>query len=154
MESKDLKKFQVAEIQLSYRSTVKASLRPKISCSKDAYKVLTEYWDEDKIEFIEQFKVLILNRANRVIGIYEVSTGTTTSTLADPKLIFIAAIKTNASSLILAHNHPSGNLTPSQADLNLTKQMTEVGKFLQIPVIDHIIITSESYYSLADMGNL
>jgi DNA repair protein RadC len=146
--------FEVAEIQLSYKSKVKPSLRPKIESSKDAYQVLKKYWDEDKIEFVEQFKVLLLNRANKVIGMYEVSTGTTTSTVYDPKLIFVAAIKANACGVIIAHNHPSGNLTPSQADIYLTKELKEGGKLLHIPLLDHIIITYEKYYSFADEGLL
>lgn len=71
MESTDkTKQFEVAEIQLSYKSKVKPSLRPKISSSKTAYEVLLQFWDEDNIEFVEQFKILLLNRANRVIGIF------------------------------------------------------------------------------------
>jgi len=146
--------FEVAEIQLTYKSKVKASLRPKISSSRDAYEVLKKYWDDNKIEFIEQFKVLLLNRANKVTGLYEVSTGTTVGTIADPRSVFVAAIKANACGIIVTHNHPSGNLNPSQADINLTKDLKAAGKFLHIPVLDHIIITSESYYSFADEGLL
>jgi DNA repair protein RadC len=146
--------FEVAEIQLSYKSNVKASLRPKITNSKDCENVLRKYWDEDKIEFVEQFKVLLLNRANKVIGIYEVSSGTATGTVADPRSIFVAALKGNACAVILAHNHPSGNLTPSQADIKLTKDMVAAGKFLHIGILDHVIVTSEGYYSFADEGLL
>jgi DNA repair protein RadC len=155
MESTNEKQlFEVAEIQLSYKSKVKASLRPKITSSRDAYEVLNKYWDENKIEFVEQFKVLLLNRANKVIGLYEVSTGTTTHTVADPRLIFASAIKANACGIILAHNHPSGNLSASQADIQLTTKMKDGGKLLEIQVLDHIIITSESYFSFADEGLL
>lgn len=155
MESTNEKTLlEVAEIQLSYKSKVKASLRPKVSSSRDCYEVLKKYWDDDKIEFIEQFKVLLLNRANKVIGLYEVSTGTTTHTVADPRLIFVAAIKANACGIILSHNHPSGNLNPSQADVDLTKKLREAGRFLEITVLDHIIVTSEAYYSFADEGLL
>lgn len=146
--------FEVAEVQLTYKSKVKASLRPIISVSRDAYAILKKYWHEDKIEFIEQFKVLLLNRGNKVIGICEVSSGTSTGTVADPKSIFVAAIKANAAAVILAHNHPSGNLNPSQADMSLTRDLVAAGKFLHIPVLDHIIVTSESYYSFADEGLL
>lgn len=146
--------FEVAEIQLIYKSKVKPSMRPKVASSKDTYTVLKKYWDENKIEFIEQFKVLFLNRANKVIGIYEVSTGTTTHTAVDTRGIFVAALKANAVAVILSHNHPSGNLTPSQADRDLTRKATEAGRFLEITVLDHIIITSEAYYSFADEGLL
>ena len=148
------RQFEVAEIQLSYKSKVKPSQRSKITRSKDAYEILHENWDGDKLEFVEQFKVILLNRANYVLGIYEASTGGVSGTVADPKLIFAAAIKANASAIILAHNHPSGQLKPSVADLQLTKKMKEGGKLLEVPVLDHVIITSESYYSFADEGVL
>src|SRR5688572_1522596 len=135
--------YQVAEIQLTYKSDVKPSLRSKISSSRDAYNVLLENWDTSKIEFVEQFKVLLLNRANKVLGIFEVSSGCSTGTVADPKLIFAAAIKANACGIILAHNHPSGNLNPSQADIELTKKMKEGGKLLEMQVLDHVIVTTE-----------
>jgi len=104
MESTNEKRlYEVAEIQLSYKSDVRPSQRPKITGSKDAYSLLLENWDDSKIEFVEQFKVLLLNRANKVLGIFEVSNGSATGTVADPKLIFAAAIKANACGIILAH---------------------------------------------------
>src|SRR5882672_10144706 len=136
--------YEVAEIQLIYKSDVKASQRPKINGSKDAYNVLLENWDDSKIEFVEQFKVLLLNRANKVLGVFEVSSGSCTGTIADPKLIFVAAIKANATGIIMAHNHPSGNLHHSQSDIDLTKKMRDGGKLLEIQVLDHIILTKES----------
>ena len=146
------RQYQVAEIQLTYKSDVKPSLRPKISGSKDAYNILAENWDNSKIEFVEQFKVMLLNRANKVLGIFEVSSGGSTGTVADPKLIFAAAIKANACGIILAHNHPSGNLQPSQADNELTRRMKEGGKLLEIQVLDHVIVTIDGYFSFADEG--
>jgi DNA repair protein RadC len=142
--------FAVAEIQLIYKSKVKASLRPKITSPGVAADVFRKYWDTDKIDFIEQFKVLLLNRSKRVIGMYEMSTGSTTGTIYDPKLVFVSALKANAHGLIVAHNHPSGSLKPSQADIALTDQLREWGDFLQIPLLDHIILTSESYFSFAN----
>ena len=144
--------FQVSEIQVSYRPKFKATDRPKISTSEGAYQILLNNWDLDKIELQEQFKVLLLNRSNRVIGIYEVSSGGMAATLADPKLIFSAALKSCASGIILSHNHPSGNLQPSQADLNLTRKLKTAGSFLDIEVHDHLIITNDGYYSFADEG--
>src|SRR5690606_2469011 len=146
------RQFEVAEIQLSYKSKVKPSQRPKITSSKDAYDILLENWNEDKLEFVEQFKILLLNRASKVLGIYEASTGGVSGTVADPKLIFAAAIKANASAIILSHCHPSGNLKPSDADIKLTKKLKEGGQYLEISVLDHIIVTSEGYYSFADEG--
>jgi DNA repair protein RadC len=146
---------QVAEIQLIYKSKVKASDRPQVSTSSDAYQIFKHNWDENKIEFIEQFKVLFLNRSNKVLGIYELSTGGISGTVADPKLVFAAALKANASNIILCHNHPSGNTKPSKADEQLTQKIKEAGKYLDLPVIDHLIITSDDgYYSFADEGLL
>jgi DNA repair protein RadC len=144
----------VAEIQLVYRSNVKPSQRPKVSSSREAYEVFFKNWDLDKIEFVEQFKVMLLNRAHKVLGIYELSCGSVAGTVADPKLVFVAALKSNASSIIVAHNHPSGCLTPSQADINLTKKLKDGGKLLDIAVLDHVIVTSEGHYSFADEGIL
>ena len=146
------KQFQVAEIQLSYKSNVKPSLRPKITSSRDAYQVLKQSWDEGRLELVEQFKVMLTNRANKVLGIFEVSTGGIAGTVADPKLIFVAALKSGATGVLLCHNHPSGNLTPSQADIELTKKIKGGGKLLEIQLLDHIILTSESYYSFTDEG--
>ena len=94
---------QIAEVELIYRSKVKASERPHITTSKCAAELLKHSWDENKIDFVEQFKVLFLNRANKVLGIYEVSSGGVTGTVADPKIIFVAALKANACCIIIAH---------------------------------------------------
>ncbi len=143
---------QVAEIQLSYKTKVKPSDRPKISTSKDAYNILLQAWDDGKIEFVEQFKVLLINRANRVLGIVDISTGGIAGTVADPKIIFVSALKANACGLILAHNHPSGNRKPSQADIDLSRKVREGGKLLEVQVLDHIIVTTEGFTSLSDEG--
>jgi len=128
--------YQVAEIELVYKTKVKASERPQIKASADAYKVLKQSWDGNKIEFVEQFKVVLLNRANKVLGIYELSTGGISGTIADIRLIFAAALKSNASSIVLAHNHPSSNTKPSEADIQLTRKIKEAGKLLDIKVIN------------------
>jgi len=148
------RQYQVAEIQLTYKSNVKPSLRPKISGSREAFSILKESWDENKIEFVEQFKVMLTNRANKVLGIVEVSTGGITGTVADPKVIFAAAVKAAACGIIVAHNHPSGNLTASQADIDLTKRLRDGGRLLEIQLLDHLIMTSEGYFSFADEGIL
>ncbi len=148
------KQWEVAEIQLSYKSNVKPSLRPKITSSRDAHEVLRQVWNDSVIELCEQFKVLFTNRANKVLGVFEVSTGGVSGTVADPKLIFAAALKACATGLILSHNHPSGNLTPSHADIELTKKIKEGGRLLEIQLLDHLILTSESYFSFADEGLL
>ncbi|WP_192821282.1 RadC family protein [Rufibacter sp. LB8] len=145
---------RVAEVKLTYRSKVKPDERPKVTCSTDIYDLLKGNWDNGKLEFVEQFKVLLLNRANKVLGLYELSTGGVAGTVADPKLIFVAALKACASAIVLCHNHPSGNLTPSAADIQLTKKIKEGGSLLDIAVLDHLILTSEEYYSFADEGLL
>src|SRR6478609_935677 len=150
----EMKLYEVAEIQLTYSGNVKPSLRPKITSSRDAFCIFKQTWDENKIEFIEQFRVMLTNRAQKVLGIVEISTGGVSGTVADPKVIFGAALKAGASGLLMAHNHPSGNLTPSQSDIDLTRRMREGGKFLEIQVLDHLIVTAEGYYSFADEGLL
>lgn len=103
---------------------------------------------------MECFYILILNRANEAIGVKQISQGGVSGTVADPKVIFQSALKANASAIILSHNHPSGNLTPSSEDLKLTKKLKEGGKLLDISILDHIIYSTEGYYSLADEGNI
>lgn len=144
--------LQVCEIELIYKPAVKPSQRPKVETSQEVYDLLRENWDENKIELVEEFKIMLLNRANKVIGLVSISLGGFAGTIADPKVIFSAALKAGASSLILAHNHPSGNIKPSSADISLTQKITAAGGFLDIAVLDHIIITAEGYMSFADEG--
>ena len=108
-----------------------------VTTSREVYQLLLREWDLDKIELLEEFKVLLLNQSNRVLGLLHVSSGGITGTVADPRLIFSAALKAAACSLILSHSHPSGNLKPSKSDEDLTRKMRESGKFLDIPLLDH-----------------
>lgn len=144
--------FQASEIELIYKPAMKASERPKIRCSADAMNVFKASWDHNKLEFIEEFKVMLINRANQVLGIYKASQGGTCGTVLDVKLVFAAAIKANACGIILAHNHPSGQLIASSQDKLLTEQMKKAGELLDITVMDHFIITLEGYYSFVDDG--
>ena len=152
MNQQDWKK--VAEIELVYKTNIKASERPQICKVSDAVALLKSLWNDGKMDFVEQFRILLLNRANRVLGVVDISTGGVTGTVADPKLIFSAALKANACGIILSHNHPSGSLKPSVADEQLTAKIKEAGKYLEINVLDHVIVTSESYYSFAEEGLL
>jgi DNA repair protein RadC len=102
----------------------------------------------------EEFKVLLLNRANKVIGLYNTSKGGVTGTVADPRLILAAALKSGACFVVLAHNHPSGNLKPSRADLDLTQKIAYAVKYIDVRVLDHLIVSPEGYYSFADEGML
>ena len=149
---KNIPLSQVSEIQLSYNPIVKPSQRQKVTSSKEVYQLFLDNWDINKIEFVEQFKIMLLNRAQKVLGIVDISTGGVTGTVADPKVIFGAALKANACSIILSHNHPSGNLKPSQADISLTNKIKAGGNLLDISVLDHIVVTSEWYFSFADEG--
>ncbi|WP_200979893.1 RadC family protein [Echinicola sp. 20G] len=144
----------VAEITLSYKHDSPITEKPQITSSLTASKILRANWDESKLEFIEEFKVILLNRANRVLGIVTASSGGISGTVVDLKIIFAAAMKASASGIILSHNHPSGNLKPSQQDCRLTEKMVKAGKLLELPILDHVIITREGYYSFADEGGL
>ena len=149
----NLLNYNLAEIQVSYKSKVKYSEMSKIISSKDAEDIFRKIWSNE-IEFREEFNLLLLNRANKVLGWYRISTGGMAGTVVDPKLIFSIALKCNASNIIMAHNHPSGNLKPSQADLELTKKLVSGGKLLEITVLDHLILSKEGFYSFADEGQI
>lgn len=145
---------QVAEISLSYRSKVKVSQCPKIQSSTEAYRLLYSRWDRDKIELVEQFKVLLLNKANRVIGELLLGTGSGSGVVVDVRLILFSVIKANACAFIISHNHPSGNLIPSEQDKRLTQKVRTAAESMDINLLDHIIVTTEGYYSFADEGLL
>ena len=144
----------VAEIELSYKPVMKISTLPRVQSSTDAYRLFLKTWDMRKLQFVEQFKVMLLNRGNRVLGICTISTGSSTNTIVDPKLIFAVALKANACHIILAHNHPSQNLVPSKNDQIITGRLTEAGRLLELTLSDHLIVSDEGYYSFADEGAL
>ena len=146
--------FTVNEVKLSYKTKQNASERPKVLSSESVHKVLLNCYDADTVEFREYFKVLLLNRANRVLGVFNVSEGGISETVVDIRLILQSAILSNASGIILSHNHPSGNINPSQNDDIMTRKIKEACKVMDIVLLDHIIITSESYYSYADKGRI
>jgi DNA repair protein RadC len=150
MKKNEFPLARVAEIKLSYHPNFKAAERPKISESKQVYKVLIENWDLGLIGLQEQFKIVLLSRANRVIGVCEVSRGGVSGTVVDAKVVFAIALKAGACGIILAHNHPSGNLTASRADMDLTAKLCAGAKLLDIEIFDHLIITVDGYLSLAE----
>lgn len=145
---------EIAEITLAYRPKIKASQRPRVTCSRQVYEILLKFWNQDSLEYTEQFQVMLLSRGNRVLGICTISSGGTSGTVVDPKLVFAAGLKANASSIVLSHNHPSGNLSPSEQDRRLTKGLVEIGRALDLPIVDHIILSPEGYFSFADGGEL
>jgi DNA repair protein RadC len=142
----------IKEIKLSYSTNGMENI--KITDSSSAYKILIDNWDLDTIQLQEEFKVLLLNRANIVLGIYNMSKGGVSGTIVDVKLLLTAALKSNASGIIVAHNHPSGNLKPSDNDLSLTRKIKEGAKLLDIILLDHIIVTNTGFYSFSDSGEL
>jgi DNA repair protein RadC len=152
---KNQTQITISEVQLIYKSKVKASDRMKISSSKDAHKIFLESWNPDTLEYIEEFKILLMNRSNSVLGILEISKGGISGTVTDVRVVFQAAIKGNASGIIAAHNHPSGNLNPSESDTRLTQKLKEAGNLMDIQLLDHLILSTDGeYYSFADNGLL
>jgi DNA repair protein RadC len=151
---KDLYFTAVSEIEIRYKNKVKVSERPKINGSRDAERILRPLFNEF-VEHREVMYALYLNRSNKVLGSYRIGVGGVSGVAVDPKLIFQAALKANASGIILAHNHPSSNRAPSQADIDLTKKIKQAGVFLEISLLDHLIILpDDGYYSFADEGHL
>ncbi|WP_018619215.1 RadC family protein [Spirosoma luteum] len=159
---KDLSKFRgigeakaisvIAALELGRRRKEQdRPIRAKVTCSRDAYNEMIPHLSDKPHE---EFWILLMNRANEILRPVHISTGGVSGTVADPKLIFKQAIEHLASSMILFHNHPSGNLTPSQADKDLTKKLKDSGRLLDIPVLDHLIFTDKAYYSFADEGIL
>lgn len=125
--------------------------RLKVSGSIDIYNLMKGYFSDLPHE---EFWVILLNRANRIIRKQQISSGGVSGTVADPKIIFKAALEELSSGIILAHNHPSGNITASQQDIDLTKKLKDAGKLLEIQVLDHLIFAGSKYYSFADEGLL
>ena len=144
---------ELAEIKVSYKS--KNQSRVKILGSQDAFNILYPLYDKEIIEYQEQFFLLLLNRANIVLGWIKLSSGGTSGTVVDPKMVFALALQTNSSAVLLSHNHPSGNIQPSQCDIALTKNINKSGQMLEIKLLDHLIISpDERFYSFADEGVL
>ena len=140
----------VAALELGRRNRESEAVKKeKISSSKDVADIFQALLGDHPHE---EFWVLLLNRANKIIDKIKISSGGVSGTVVDPKMLFRTAIMNLASSIILCHNHPSGNKKPSEADIKLTKQLKEAGKFLEIPILDHIIITDQDFFSFADEG--
>ena len=146
--------LKVAEVQLSYKNSVPYKKRTKITNAKDAYKVMLKIHNDDTIDYTETFRVIYLNHANHVLGWRTISEGGLNSTNCDVRTILQGALLTNAAAIILAHNHPSGNVKPSMEDIKSTAQITKAAKLLDIMVLDHIIYTRENCYSFADDGEI
>ncbi|SDR67664.1 JAB domain-containing protein [Christiangramia echinicola] len=148
-------KTKVNEISIKYQGNFKMSQAPKITSSVSAAELLFEAWNKDLIGIQECFKVLLLNNANKVKGIFEVSTGGITGTMVDLRIVFAVILKSLTTSVVLAHNHPSGTLKPSESDKRLTEKIKSAAILLDIKILDHLILTPDGeYFSFADEGML
>jgi DNA repair protein RadC len=144
-------KFNIVnEIKLSYSR--KGNCERSITSSRDAVDIFREHFDADEIDYRESFFALYLNQANKVLGIKKISECGISSTLVDVRIVMQAALLCNASGIIVAHNHPSGNLNPSSCDIKMTAQIKEAAKILSMNLLDHVILTSDAHYSFADNG--
>lgn len=141
------------EISVSFKGSKKSELT-KVTSSADIATVCRQIFNADKINWVEEFVLICLNSQNVVIGWYKVSQGGMQGTIADPRVIYQVALKTLATTIVVAHNHQSGCLKPSLADRQTTTKLREAGAILGIGLVDHLIITDESYYSFADEGLL
>jgi len=143
---------KLSEIRLYYKP--KKQIFPKVSCSDDAYRQVLRFFDKNTVALQEQFVVLYMNRSNLVLGGHKAFTGGLTGTVADIRLILGIALKACACNIIISHNHPSGNLKPSEIDQELTRRLKEAAKLMDITLYDHIIISPQEgeYFSFADQG--
>jgi DNA repair protein RadC len=140
----------VAALELSRRKKSDPDhVSTYVKSSKDAFHTLLPYYEDLGHE---EFHVILLSRSNKIISIDLISKGGFNSTVADGKLIFKRALEKGASGVILTHNHPSGNLRPSESDIELTRKMKSFGSFIELPVLDHIIVADRNYFSFADHG--
>jgi DNA repair protein RadC len=145
-------KNKVEEVKLVYRNKTKAADRPKVTNEFDAYKIFRQEWDDDTINLVEEFKVMALDRNLRVMSIATLSKGGMTGTVVDLRLLFMTALLRKCSRIIVGHNHPSGNTTPSKQDINLTIKIKKAGDLLDIPLDDHIIVADDGYCSMTREG--
>ena len=151
---------RLAELKVSYRRSRNRRVKKErneqtlygIRDSKSCEKYLREIWNQDTIELREEFIVLCLNNAHEVLGWINVSSGGLSATVVDPRIIFGVALQTVSASIIVAHNHPSGSVIPSPHDKAITQQLRAAGKVLGITLLDHLIVSRDSYYSFADSG--
>jgi DNA repair protein RadC len=143
----------IQEIELKYTAT-KRTTQNRIITAQQSYDTFMKLWNQDTIELYEEFKILYMNRYNHIIGVYNHSKGGISGTVADVRLIIGMALKCAASAIILAHNHPSGNKNPSEVDIQLTRKIKECCETFDIILLDHIVLTSDDFYSFKENGLL
>ena len=154
--NQDMKTTSSLLNELSITYTKKLFSNTSITNSKAANSLIREMYQHtsSEVELKEYFFIVLLNRANEVIGYHKLSEGGICATLVDIRIAFATALKSLAVGMLLVHNHPSGNLKPSQQDIKLTKDFCKAGDLLEIKILDHLIISVEGYYSFADEGQL
>lgn len=140
--------MKVSEIKVSYSN--RNPVQVKVTTSKIIYDLIIKQWDLDIIEYQEEVKIILLNRSNIVLGIYEMSKGGITGSVVDIRIILGVALKCGASSIIMVHNHPSGKLVPSESDKSITNRLKQACELIDINLLDHLIISKEGYYSFND----
>lgn len=143
---------KVAELLVSYSAHIVSE--QKINNSRETYSLIINHWNLDTIEMLEEVKILLLNKSNKALGVYDLSKGGMSSSIIDVKIVLSIALKSLASGIIIVHNHPSGNLSPSKADIDITKKLKSACNLMDITVLDHLIISKDNYYSFADDGLL
>lgn len=144
--------MQLPELKIRVERKAGDGSTYQVKSSESAYQFFYSIFDADTILWTEESAMIILNRANEIIGYSKISSGGTAATVVDAKVIFTKALLAGGHSIILAHNHPSGNLEPSEQDIKLTKQLVKAGDVLEIKVLDHLILTDKGYTSMADEG--
>lgn len=141
--------FQIHEVEIVYKRPIIDSMS-KVTCPEDSVSIFRQVIPTNRIDYKEYFLVALLSRKNHVLGISIIGMGSTDGACVNIKEIFQLAIKTNSSAIILCHNHPSGNLNPSESDKKLTRKIKEVCGFCDIALLDHLILTKEGYNSFID----
>jgi DNA repair protein RadC len=141
-----------AEIELIYSPRIHPNDLITVNSSQTAYDVFFDSWNKNTLEYQEEFKVMYLNQARKVLGVASISKGGMTHTLADVRVILAIALKSACTGMILSHSHPSNQLHPSTTDIKLTHKIVKAAHVMDIQVLDHLIISSIGYYSMADSG--
>ena len=143
---------KLAEIRAVYKSRTKVSGRTNVRQPADVVEYLRAIWNPGTLELLEEVLVVCLNGNHQAIGWVKVASGGFNAAKIDPRLVFAVALQTASTAIILAHNHPSGNLQPSAEDQAITRRLKEAGDILCIHVLDHVILTRDGYYSFEEAG--
>lgn len=145
---------KIAKIKISYRNKIHPDNRIIVKDSKDAYHLLLKSWNKNYIQIVEEAKLLMLDKRNACLGVADLFRGGTASCIIDPKIVLATSLVSGASGIILAHNHPSGNLKPSKSDIDITRTISNGASIVGLRLLDHMIITPHGFYSMLDKGLL